>query len=161
MTKTSQLQIRIAPQDKARLKRLARRAGRDVSEYVLERVFPPPADRFGEIIGALAAGGERRYVLAELHDFLADLVPAAFADALVRPPADLSPFLMNYVAAMVEHAAKGKQVPAPPWTRDVVPLEEPVFATDLPGLRMHLLWSSPIAFKRRNIFVDAAVGERV
>jgi hypothetical protein len=32
-------------------------------------------DRFGKIIGALAAGGERRYVLAELHDFLADLAP--------------------------------------------------------------------------------------
>lgn len=161
MPKTSQLQIRISPKDKARLKRLARQAGQDISAYVLECVFPPPADRFREILGHLSAGSDHRYALAELHDFLADLAPIEFAEAVAQSIPDMSPFLTNYVAAMIEHAASAKRVPAPAWTRDVVPLEDPVFGTDLPSLRMHLLRSSPVAFKRRNIFVDATVGERV
>lgn len=161
MPKTSQLQIRISPKEKARLKRLARSAGQDISAYVLERVFPPSADRFGAILGQLAVGGDHRYALAELHDFLADLTPAGFADAVARPTPELPPFLMNYIAAMVEHAATAKGVPAPAWTRDVVPLDEPVFGADLESLRMHLLRSAPVAFKRRNIFVDATVGARV
>jgi hypothetical protein len=43
----------------------------------------------------------------------------------------------------------------------VPPLDEPHFATPLRGLRLHLLRASPVAFKRRNIFVDSSVGDRV
>jgi hypothetical protein len=45
--------------------------------------------------------------------------------------------------------------------REVAPLEEPHFGAPLQSLRLHLLAASPVAFKRRNIFVDAAVGDRV
>jgi hypothetical protein len=45
--------------------------------------------------------------------------------------------------------------------RDVVPLTEPYFPTPLKSLREHLLIAAPIPFKRRNIFVDASIGQRV
>lgn len=161
-TKTQQLQIRVTPQQKAALKRQADAAGRDVSSYVLSRVVPPERDRFAEIVRALEADSDRRFALAELNDFLAACPPAAFGEAVGGAVLDrLSPYVRNYMAAMVEQAAYQKQVPPPAWVRDVAPLDVPHFAAPLLNLRMHLLRSAPVPFKRRNIFVDSAVGARV
>lgn len=57
--------------------------------------------------------------------------------------------------------ARANGVQAPDWTRDVVPLDKPYFATPLRSLRSYLLRVSPVAFKRHNLFVDATVGRRV
>lgn len=65
------------------------------------------------------------------------------------------------MAALVEQAADQKHVAPPAWVGDVAPLETPRFATELKSLRMHLLRSAPVPFKRRNIFVDTGVGIRV
>ena len=62
---------------------------------------------------------------------------------------------------MIEHAAARMRVSAPPWTRDVLPLQAPWFATEMKKLRAHLLQVAPVAFRRRNLFVDATVGDRV
>jgi hypothetical protein len=162
VAKTAQLQIRVTAAQKARLKRLAAAAGQDVSAYVLDRVLPPERERFAEIMNELARGDDPRYALAELHDFLALLPPARFADAIeAGVPARLPPLVQNYVAAMVEHTAAREGARPPAWTREVMPLDEPYFAASLQGLRLHLLAASPVAFKRRNIFVDATVGDRV
>lgn len=162
MGKTAQLQIRVTPGQKARLKALAAAAGQDVSAYVLDRALPPMAERFGGIVRRLARGEDHRYLLAELHDFLAALAPAEFGPALAAGIGGrLSAQLRNYVAAMVEHAAARKGVRPPSWVRDVPPLEDPHFAAPLRGLRLHLLGATPVAFKRRNIFADAVVGDRV
>ena len=161
-TKNEQLQIRVTPKQKAALKRAAQRAGQPVSEYVLARVLPSGRDRLEELVGALGDERERRYALAEVNDLLAGLEPAELAEAIeVRPPDDLSPYLRNYLAAMVEQAATRKAVTPPAWLRAIEPLAEPHFATPLPGLRLHLLRASPIPFRRRNIFVDSGVGDRV
>ncbi len=69
--------------------------------------------------------------------------------------------MRNYVAALVEQAARLKEVAPPDWVRHVVPLGQPHFATPLKSLRMHLLTSAPVRFKRRNIFVDSGIGARV
>jgi uncharacterized protein (DUF1778 family) len=160
--KSAQLQIRVTPSQKAALRRHARAAGVDVSTYVLLRVLPPEADRFAEILRALRVEADRRFALAELSDFLHACAPVQFAAAVARAPAgDLSPFVRNYVAAMVEQAAGQKHVSPPAWVRDVAPLADPYFATPLKSLRLHLMEASPVPFKRRNIFVDAAVGARV
>jgi len=162
MAKTSQLQIRVTPAQKARLRRLAAAAGQDVSVYVLDRVLPAAGERFQALVGRLARVEDWRYVLAELHDLLAGLMPAEFGPAVAGGVGGrLSPLLANYVAAMVEHVAVRLGVSAPGWVRDVPPLDAPHFATPLVGLRLHLLQASPVAYKRRNIFVDAAVGRRV
>lgn len=163
-TKSEQLQIRITPEQKAALRRLARTAGQDVSSYVLARALPVASVRFGHILRGLHDPEEQRFVLADLHDLLSSLTPAQLPDAVdaaVGEVRDLSPFLQNYIAAMVEHACHQRGVPPPSWVRQVPPLAEPYFATRLPGLRLHLLRSAPVAFKRRNLFVDSTVGARV
>ena len=161
-TRTQQLQIRVTPQQKAALKRRARAAGRDVSGYVLSCALPERPDRFARLLRALQREADHRYQLAELNDFLHTCAPLAFTqEVAVADLGELSPHLQNYVAAMVEQAAQMKEVVPPSWTRDVVALESPWFATSLKSLRIHLLQASPVPFKRRNIFIDAAVGARV
>ena len=165
-TKTQQLQIRVTPTQKAILKRRARQAGQDVSSYVLDRVLPENRDEFESVLAGLrsasATHGDHRFALAALNDFLSELGPgglsAATAEADVR---SLPPFLRNYVAAMVEQTAAVVGVDPPGWVTDVTPLDEPHFATSLPGLRAHLLKESPVPFKRRNLFIDSTVGDRV
>lgn len=164
-TKTQQLQIRVTPRQKTALRRLARAAGTDVSDYVLSRLVPEDRDQFAGIIHSLRTASDYRYALAELNDFLHGCPPIVFANAVavaaVAEVSALSPYLQNYVAAMVEQAADVKRVAPPAWVGDIAPLVSPRFATAMQSLRMHLLRSSPVPFKRRNIFVDAAVGARV
>jgi hypothetical protein len=161
-SKTQQLQIRVSPRQKTALKRQAAAAGRDVSSYVLSRLVPPEQDRFTEILRALESDPDHRFALADLNDFLQACAPIAFSDAVARAgPGRLSPFLRNYVAAMVEQAAEQKGIAPPEWVEEVAPLETPWFATSLTSLRLHLLRSAPVPFKRRNLFVDSSVGARV
>ena len=160
--KTGQLQIRVTTGQKAAIRRLARSAGRSVSAYVLSRVLPEEGEKFQEILRDLAREEKPRFVLAELHDFLAALGPAQYTDALREADVQaLSPLLANIVAAMVEQAARRIGVDPPGWTSNVAPLEKPHFAVPFASLRPHLLRSSPVAFKRRNLFVDASIGDRV
>lgn len=161
-TKSRQLQIRITPAQKAALKRLARRAGTDVSSYVLSRALPPAGERFREIARSLQNGDDPRLALAELNDLLSGLLPTEFTDSVVDIDLEgATPLLRNYVAAMVEQAAYQKGKPPPSWVRDVEPLDTPYFAAPFRRLRPHLLRASPVPFKRRNLFVDSAVGDRV
>lgn len=162
MVKSHQLQIRISSVQKAALRRQARRAGMDMSTYVLTRALPAPAVKVAELIGALPDADSPRFPLAELNDVLHGLAASAYSEAVEGVDVgSLSPYLQNYVAAMVEHAALQKGVSPPEWACDVEPLEAPVFAVPFPRLRTYLLRSSPVAFKRRNLFVDATVGDRV
>jgi hypothetical protein len=130
------------------------------------RIAPEPKDarlRFARLLEALRDDGRPSFALAELNDLLSDLTAGELCGAVKY--ADLSgltPYLRNYVAAMVELAAHRRDVPPPAWVRDVEPLErEPRFATPLAGLRLHLLRTAPIPFKRRNIFIDSSLGDRV
>jgi uncharacterized protein (DUF1778 family) len=160
--KTRQLQIRVTPAQKVSINRLARRAGQSVSSYVLSRVLPQERQRFCEIVRALREEEGHRFVLAELNDFLARLTPLEFEDSVGDVDLEgLTPLARNYVAAMVEQAASLKGMGPPRWTTDVEPLEEPWFAVPFPSLRSHLLRVAPVAFKRRNMFVDSTVGDRV
>jgi len=161
-TKTEQLQVRVTPRQKAALKRAARRAGESVSEYVLARVLPSGRDRLEELVHALRDENQRRYALAEINVLLAGLEPVELAEAVAaRPDGDLTPYMQNYFAAMIEQAAVQKGIAPPSWLGEIEPLEEPHFATPLAGLRLHLLRASPVPYRRRNIFVDSGVGSRV
>ena len=162
--KSQQLQIRVTPQQKAELKRLARGAGQDVSGYVLSRTLPEARVRFGEIVRALRDHESYRFALAELNDLLSGLTRTQLPGAVAFAPEelrDLPPLLQNYVVAMVEQASHQRDVPPPSWGRAVPRLEEPYFATSLRSLRLHLLRAAPVPFKRRNLFVDSGVGARV
>lgn len=160
--KSSQLQIRVTPRQKAQLKRRATLAGMDVSAYVLARALPDEPARFGALLRDLEDEEQSRFALAELNDFLESCAPAAFADAVADANvARLHPRIANYVVAMIEVAAQRKRVPPPAWTLEVTPLEAPWFVTSLKGLRAHLLAAAPVPFKRRNLFIDSTVGDRV
>jgi len=158
--KTSQLQIRVSDREKAAIQRAARRAGLDVSKWVLGRLLPDAGARFQEALAVLATSPEPRYAVAELSDLLAGLSPTELRAAVSEPPrARLDPYWLNYTAAMVETATQ-QQGMSPAWTAEVTPLEHPVFGSDLESLRLYLLANALPAFRRRNIFVDATVGDR-
>ncbi|MBI4904677.1 MAG: hypothetical protein HY820_13635 [Acidobacteria bacterium] len=99
------------------------------------------------------------YILAEMNDLLTKASGPEIEGVSAAPIAD--PYLANYVAAMVEQAAHLRGVRPPLWTSGVAPLARPVFATPWMSLRAHLLLESPVPFRRRNIFIDATIGDRV
>lgn len=161
--KNQQLQIRVSAEDKARLQERAAAAGMDVSRWVMERVLPPVDREFQDLCRQLAARpGARSYVLADLNDLLDRLNANDFRSAVqYAPEANLPSFEANYVAAMIEYAANLKGVVPPAWTRKVAPLDRPWFAWSLKNVRLYLLTNSPPPFRRRNLFVDSSVGDRV
>jgi hypothetical protein len=162
MAKSEHLQIRVGRGEKAELARRAKAAGMSVSAWVLGRALPPKASTFQRLVEQLRNATDPSFVLASLNDFLAalgaDELPSAVESAPFVP---LSPLLRTYLAAMVEHAAARKGVAVPRWALETPALEQPYFASQLRSLRLHLLTSSPPAFRRRNLFVDASVGDRV
>lgn len=165
-SRTEYLQVRLTPDEKSELERLAERSGLDMSTYVRRRALPDSARRIRALVGVLADRPEDlRFALAELNDVLVALSPGRFGEALEGVDVSgLSDYLQNYVAAMVEMAAEGKgekRVKVPAWVGAVRPLARPHFVVPMAGLRRHLLAGSPVPFKRRNIFVDSSVGARV
>jgi hypothetical protein len=163
MSKTSQLQIRVSPKDKARIRARAASAGMDLSNWVLHQLLPPVEERFQSLCRGLdTTSGERSYVFAELNDFLSQLGARELIRAVRNAPSiELPAFEANYLAAMVEQASAGVGASPPDWTRRVKPLERPWFASSLKSLRLHLLTASPPPFRRRNLFVDSTIGDRV
>lgn len=160
--KMSQLQIRLSEEDKAAIRAAADRAGVDMSAYVLSRVLSAPGKQFQGSVKALAGPLAPSYALADINSLLSRLSTPELRDATASPPeVDLSPFLANYVAAMIETACQKRGLPAPAWTRRIAPLDVPAFGSTLRSLRLHLLRHSPAAFRRRNIFIDAGLGDRV
>lgn len=163
-TKSTQLQIRVSVGEKAALRTRANAAGLDLSSYVLARALPRPAGEFAELVSLLGRGDEQRtYILAALEDLLMPLPTAAFEDAVRAAPGlnTASAVSQNLVAAMVELAASWRDVPPPAWTLDVPSLDAPWFATELRSLRAYLIASSPVPFRRRNLFVEFGLGGRV
>jgi uncharacterized protein (DUF1778 family) len=160
--RSSQLQIRITPEQKEVLKRLSSRAGQDMSAYVLSRALPDSRLRFVRLLAMLRDDDQPSFVLAELNDLLSGLTSGELCSAVEHADlTGLTPHLRNYLAAMVELAAHQRDVSPPAWVRDIEPLETPHFATPLAGLRLHLLRAAPVPFKRRNIFIDSSLGDRV
>lgn len=163
VSKNQQLQIRVSAEDKARIRERAARAGMDVSNWVLSRVLPPVERKFQALCQELVTRSHARsYVFAELNDFLYRLNGKEFERAVRHvPEVRLPPFEANYLAAMIEQAAASKGSAPPSWTRAVPALNWPWFASSLTSLRLYLLTNSPPPFRRRNLFVDSSIGQRV
>ncbi len=160
--KTAQLQVRVSPAQKAEIERAARRAGLGMSAYVLARVLPDRTGRWRDLVRDLHRSDGARTSFAALSGWLAGLGAGELREAIeTPPPAGLSMRHANTVAAMVEHVCAAQGVPPPAWTREIEPLARPEFGSALSSLRLHLLVSSPAAFRRRNLFVDTVVGGQV
>lgn len=160
--RTSQLQIRVTPGQKARLKRLAAAAGETLSSYVLSRALPSEDGAAPRLYEELARPGtDRKQPLAELRRLI-DAVPGPEMHELPEPgPGTLTPVLANTVAALIEAAAHRKGVAPPDWVARVPRLSRPHFGWTLVSLRPHQIRVTPVAFKRRNLFFDPAAGPYV
>ena len=100
--KTSQLQIRISPKDKARLRKLAMSAGMDVSSYLLSRALPDEVGHFAALTAELATTDAPAFVFAELHDLLSRCTAVDFSELVdTALPVRLVAWRANYLAAMV------------------------------------------------------------
>lgn len=160
--KTAQLQIRVSPEQKRILKRLAAEASMDMSAWILERVLPQAGQRFQELVARTTAPDERAYALAELADFLRALPRAELERAIAHAPRTrLDPGVLNHLAAAIELAASRRGVKPPAWTARVATTDAPTFGSALGSVRLHLLAHSPVALRRRNLFMDAAFDQRV
>lgn len=161
-SKSSQLQIRVSAAEKATIQRAARRAGMDMSGYVLSKLLNSPARQFQELAETCLDEGSARFALAELSSLLDGQSRSELRDAVAMPPpAGLAAYHANYIAAMVEYACARRGIRPPVWTQTIAPLAKPVFASSLDSLRLHLLTHSPPPFRRRGIFIDASIGSRV
>lgn len=160
--KTAQLQVRISPAQKAEIVRRARAAGLDLSAFVLSKVVPETAGRFGALVRALSDRPRDPFVLAEVNELLSSARASSLRDMVNDlPSARLDSVSSNLLSAMIETRAAALGVHPPDWTRHVPPLDEPWFPTELLSVRLHLLCNSPPAFRRRNLFVDSTLGDRV
>ncbi len=160
--KTAQLQIRVSPDQKRKLKQLARAASMDVSTWVLRHILPDEADRFQELVTGLVEGPHPKFALAELADFLRGLPTGAFRRAVaLAPRVRLDAQTLNHLAGAIELAAHRRDQAPPAWTRDVRIAATPSFGSALTSVRLHLLTQSPVALRRRNLFMDASMDERV
>lgn len=121
-----------------------------------------PKSQFRALVAALAGDARRSYVFADLLDLLGSVTKEQFAVVVSElPRAELDAYALNYLAAMIEQVAASFEVAPPPWVASIPPLSKPVFGSGLESLRLHLLLASPPPFCSRNIFIDAAVGDRV
>lgn len=163
--KTEQLQIRVSPEVKWSIRKRADAAHIDMSEWILAVLFPPAAREFQKLVADVAKQGHssnRFYAFAALSDFLNELEPENLAQAIAeKPEMKLDEFVFNYIAAMVELTCHQKKICQPEWLQEAIGLRQPYFGSSLPSLRFYLLTHSPIPFKKRNIFVDSSVGDRI
>ena len=117
------------------------------------------ADAFARLAREVAVADRISYPLAEMNDLLTAADRSA-VESLPEPEIS-DPYRLNYVTAMVELAAHRTGTLAPLWATRVKPLDAPVFIDPSLSLRLHLLTVSPVPFRRRNIFIDSSLGDRV
>lgn len=161
--KNSQLQIRVSEAQKKSIQQAAGLENRDISSWVLGKLFKSFRVQFLEKINLLfEKPSERKYLLADLADFLTHLDSEGLREVLQTAWfAHQDPFLSNYIAAMLEFCAHQHQIPSGNTLSAIEPLNRPYFGTDLKNLRLYLLQASPPPFRARNIFIDTSLGGRV
>lgn len=162
VNKTEFLQIRVTSAEKKEIQTQAKKLGMDMSVWVKSRLFSEQNQNYRELIDSLLDQNSSKEALASLNDFLHALSAKDFHEVVTAIPEDFfNSFTGNYIAAMVEMAAHQKNITSPSWTKKYMGISEPYFSSAFEKLRLHLLVSSPIPFRRRNIFIDSTVGDRV
>ncbi len=156
------LQFRVSAQEKRVIAKYAQKAGLDMTSWVKRQLFSSNVRQYFDLLEAILNQKMTREALAHLNDFLYQLNKKEFIEVVQDPPEPFeNTFQGNYIAAMVEMAANQKKIKTPSWTLKYEGLEDPYFASDMQKLRLHLLISSPSPFRKRNIFVDSTVGDRI
>jgi len=100
--------------------------------------------------------GEQEFGLA-VREFLDSfyLNRSSRDEALRQRPRRIDAFHDAYLAAVGEHLARSYHLEVPPWTEDHGnDLHDPYFAGGLESLKAILFVESPLAFRRRLLFVS-------
>ena len=152
--KTSQLQIRVTPAQKAALKRMAKGAGLSVSAFVLDRSLPGSHEELDRRVRALGGGKNISRSLSDLQLHLKAMPDDEFGPSVAgMNTGSLTPLQANCAAAAVEGEAWRRGQNPPEWVRHVPPLPVPHFGWGLRSLRPHLMRVTGAAFKRRNVYI--------
>jgi hypothetical protein len=109
-------------------------------------------------IARLAKEGAQPFDAAvrEFIDAWQFMPPSAHASAIRQEPCRLDAIRDAYLAALAEHLALSDRIDVPEWTEHPTRfLREPFFAGGLESLKAILLVESPLAFRRRLIFISA------
>ncbi len=137
------------------------KSNQDMSSWILERCIPAVQEYFLELTAQLGGSSKlSSHLFANLHDFLRELDAAQLQQLELHQPYK-NTMSYNYLAAMIEYRAEQLGVEPPRWTSWIQPYSEPYFGTDLKSLKEYLLLRSPLVFRRRNLFMDATLGDRV
>lgn len=106
---------------------------------------------------AEALGGIDAFLREFLDEFYMEQDPVRRAEMLlVEPEPGNNPKANAYLAAVAEHLSIANQLEPPGWVNGSTRfLKMPFFPCGLESLKATLLIESPIAFRRRLIFVDA------
>lgn len=76
-------------------------------------------------------------------------------------PVDLDARTDAYLAALAEHAAAARDLPAPGWTLENARFLDRIWWPRYEGLWARAIVESPAAFRRRGIFLGAGMLQRV
>lgn len=136
-----------------------------VREWIAEH--PPPDERFTQTVAGVAErvrGGEDLcFAVRELLDEFAlrgreDLRAAALAEE----PAQVNAHVDAYLGALAEHLAHTCGLPVPSWALSADrTLDRMWFPGVARGFRATALRESPVAFRRRGIFIARGALTRV
>jgi hypothetical protein len=92
----------------------------------------------------------------EFLDTWQSLSPSERVSAIAEEPRRIGAVHDAYLAAVAEHLALTDRSDVPAWTEDTMRfLDRPFFAGGLESLKAVLLAESPLAFRRRLIFIGA------
>lgn len=159
--KTDFIQIRISKDEKKRFAKLAKLQGQSLSEWIISKLSSDSSSiEIKKIYAKLRKAEDSSYILALLNDYLMNMPELLWNDALKDSPENIDIENLCYIASMIERATEIRGLELPQWVKDIGPLSKPYFGSKLKNLRMYLLINSPIAFRKRNIFIDASVGDR-
>jgi hypothetical protein len=102
-------------------------------------------------------GGHAGY---EIKDFLHEFQDAPGMAALEERPEILEGIVNEgrrfdaFLQALAVYLSCRVDSEPPPWTRNMIQLRDPWFASPGAALRNYLLMSSPTPFRNRNLFID-------
>jgi hypothetical protein len=151
--RTSQLQIRVSPEQKAALKRLAAAAGQNVSQYVLSQALPRSGDQLLRVLDELRGEDDCRPALATLARVLAGLGRDDLERSLDSWSVDgMTALTQNRVMALIEDLVASRGIEPPPSAATVAPLPRPHFRWTLDSLRPQQMRATRVVYKRRNLF---------
>ena len=119
--------------------------------------FPKRPSSLAEVGERILAGTDAG---AEVKDLLHEFqVSAATTMLSARPPSLTGKMLHGdrldaYLQAIAVYLSAKLNADPPEWTKPVIALPQPWFASPGPAIRNYLLLSSPAPFRTRNLFID-------